>query len=94
VVADPTFGCGECLLILLLGQKVEAPAVRSRLSSTAWAARVAEQRAVVDRACSQAEALELLRERPEMLYDFVHSSSSWCSSDSDPDIRLSLVTER
>jgi tryptophan halogenase len=79
LVGDPAFG-GSGLLILLLGQQVEAPAVPSRFSPAEWARRVAAQRAIVARACSQAEALAIVRARPELLREMVGSPASWCST--------------
>jgi len=80
LVGDPAFGYSG-LLILLLGQKVDAPVAPSRISPEAWAERVAAQRAVVDRALPQAEALAILRARPDLLRAFVDDPASWCATD-------------
>jgi len=48
-----------------------------RFSPAAWEARVAESRALVDSALTQAEALDLLRRRPELLQELVASRDSW-----------------
>ncbi len=37
-----------------------------------------KQRELVERALPQAEALALLRERPELLVEFATSPASWC----------------
>ena len=78
LVDDPTFG-ENTLLTFLLGQKVDAPPVPSRYSAAAWAARMGDQRAIVARAYSQADALALLRNRPDLLEEYVRSPSSWCT---------------
>lgn len=92
VVGDPAFG-ESGLLLLLLGQKVEAPAAPSRISADAWARRINEQRATVDRALPQAEALEILRARPDLLQEFVSAPSSWCATDAEV-VRVSSSTGR
>jgi tryptophan 7-halogenase len=74
---DPSFSF-EGIMILLLGQQVPTPRpTRTTLSTAEWQARVAEAKALVDRALPQAEALSLLRERPELLQDVVTSPDSW-----------------
>jgi len=76
---DPTFLPG--LMILLLGQQVPCPRPAvTALPKAAWDARVAESRALVDRAWTQADALDLLRRRPELLAELVTSESSWVTS--------------
>ena len=82
LVGDPAFG-PQGVVMMLLGQKVNAPIAASQISPTAWAARVGEQRARVERAYPQAEALALLRERPDLLREFVDSPTSWCSADAE-----------
>ena len=79
LVGDPAFG-ESGLLILLLGQGVRPPALAPRVGREAWAARVAGQRSLVERALPQAEALALLRTKPDLLREFVESPSSWCRS--------------
>ncbi len=74
---DPAFGY-QGMMILLLGQQAPGPRPTSRFSAEVWSARVARQKALVARAMSQTEALAILRERPEMLEDFVRSPASWC----------------
>jgi hypothetical protein len=69
--------------MILLGQRVDAPATTSEISPAAWAARVDEQRALVERAYSQAEALEILHRRPDLLRAFTDSPTSWCSTDAE-----------
>ncbi|MFT3769671.1 MAG: tryptophan 7-halogenase [Minicystis sp.] len=82
LVGDPAFGYSG-LLVMLLGQKVDAPVVPSRFSPEAWAKRLADQRALVDRALPQAEALEILRARPDLLQAFVSAPSSWCNTEGE-----------
>jgi len=74
---DPAFGY-EGVMIMLLGQKVTAPARKPQVTREAWEKRLAKQRELVARALPQAEALALLRERPELLVDFATSPASWC----------------
>lgn len=77
VSSDPTFG-SPGLLIMLLGQQVPCPpAPPAAAAKVDWNARVAEDDAVVRRAFRQAEALELLRHRPELLDELVNFSGSW-----------------
>jgi tryptophan halogenase len=74
---DPAFTF-EGLMIMLLGQQAPCPPpTRTSLSRATWDARVAASRALVGRAYGQAEALELLRQRPELLQEVVTSPSSW-----------------
>ena len=73
---DPAFGY-EGMMILLLGQKVEAPSSRPSVTREAWEARVARQRELVARALPQSEALALLRARPELLVEVATSPGSW-----------------
>jgi tryptophan halogenase len=76
LTTDPTFVPG--MMILLLGQQVPCPApTDTSLAQTAWEARVAESRALVRRAFTQAEALDLLRRRPDLLQELVGSGESW-----------------
>jgi tryptophan halogenase len=82
---DPAFGY-EGMMIMLLGQKVDAPARTPQVSREAWSARLAKQRELVARALPQAEALALLRQRPELLVEFAHSPASWVQG------RAELVT--
>jgi hypothetical protein len=65
-------------MTMLLGQQVPCPrpAVTS-LTKAAWDARVTECRALVERAFTQAEALALLRRRPDLLEELVTSERSW-----------------
>lgn len=74
---DPAFSF-EGIMIMLLGQRLPCPRPqRSFLSRRQWDARVSECRALVDRALTQKEALDLLRKRPEMLDELVTSADSW-----------------
>ena len=83
LVDDPTFG-ENAVLTMLLGQNVEAPPVPSRSSAAAWAARMADQRALVTRACSHAEALQILRQRPDLLEEYAAAPTSWCAHELAP----------
>jgi tryptophan halogenase len=82
LVGDPAFGYSG-LLILLLGQKVDAAPTPARIPVQTWAARIAEQRDIVSSACGQNEALQILRERPDLLREFVSAPSSWCATDAE-----------
>lgn len=79
LVGDPAFGYTG-LVVMLLGQKVVAPSVAPRVPREAWAKRLAAQRAAVARALPQAEALAVLRARPDLLEAFAHAPGSWCRS--------------
>jgi tryptophan halogenase len=74
---DPAFGY-QGMMILLLGQQAPGPRPTSTFSREVWRARVARQRELAARALPQAEALAILRERPELLEEFVRSPASWC----------------
>jgi len=74
---DPAFSF-EGLMIMLLGQRAPCPQPsRLFLPKARWDARVAQSRELVARAFGQAEALELLRRRPDMLREVVSSRRSW-----------------
>lgn len=75
---DPAFGY-EGMMILLRGQKVDAPMRPPTVTRGAWEKRLAMQRELAQRALPQAEALALLRERPELLAEFATSPASWCT---------------
>jgi hypothetical protein len=81
-VGDPAFGWSG-LVILLLGQQVEAPAPVPRVGREAWARKVEAWRRTVERALDQRQALELVRARPELLRELVDSPRSWCSGDAE-----------
>jgi tryptophan halogenase len=76
---DPAFGYAG-VMIMLLGQKVPGPPPRPSVSRETWARRLAAQRKLVSRALPQAEALALLRRRPDLLEEVVRSPESWCAS--------------
>jgi tryptophan halogenase len=82
LVGDPAFGPSG-LLTMLLGQDVPAPRAQPRTTKADWEARVAAQRMDVARAMGQAEALEALRARPDLLEAFVHAPESWCAGDAE-----------
>jgi tryptophan halogenase len=74
---DPAFG-DQGLMTVLLGQQVPCPRPTvTSLTKPAWDARGAESRALVDRALAQADALHLLRSRPDLLEEVVTSEESW-----------------
>ena len=76
LTTDPTFVPG--MMIMLLGQQVPfAAPTDTALAKSAWETRVAESRALVRRALPQAEALDLLRRRPDLLQELVASEASW-----------------
>ena len=73
---DPTFG-SPGMLIMMLGQHVPCPPPLPSMAADEWRARVAENRALAARAYSQADALALLRQRPELLEEIVNFRGSW-----------------
>lgn len=81
-VGDPAFGYSG-LMMMLLGQNVEAPAPRPAISRSEWERRAAEQRKVLRWALPQREALALLRATPELLAQFAASPSSWCRGEAE-----------
>jgi hypothetical protein len=63
---------------VLLGQQVPCPRPATpSLSKVASYARGAETRRLVGRAFTQADALDLVRRRPDLLQEFLASESSW-----------------
>jgi tryptophan halogenase len=77
-IPDPVFNY-HGVVTMLLGQKVQCPRpTNTWLSKAQWDSRVAECHALVGRALPQADALELLRRRPEFLENIVSPKSrSW-----------------
>ncbi len=77
-IPDPVFNY-HGVVTMLLGQQVPCPRpTRTWLSKAAWDARVAESRKLMGRALDQAQALDLLRQRPEMLASLIGpNSKSW-----------------
>ena len=74
---DPAFSF-EGLMIMLLGQNAPCPPpTKTSLSKAQWQTRVAESKALVARALPQADALELVRRRPELMQELLTSSTSW-----------------
>ncbi len=69
--------------ILLLGQEVPCPLPRPTTPAEAWRRHRADQQRLLDRACPHARALDILRERPDLLRDAVASPGSWCAAGSD-----------
>ena len=70
-IPDPVFNYLG-VVTMLLGQRFPcAPPRRTLMSRAEWDARVADCRALVARCLPQAEALALLRQRPEMLQALV-----------------------
>lgn len=77
LVADPTFG-SPGLLITLLGQQVPCPPPAAlKVSPARWEEWKAENRSIASRALLQAEALDVVRRRPEILQEVVMFSGSW-----------------
>jgi tryptophan halogenase len=76
---DPTFVPG--MLIMLLGQRVPCPLpAATALAKAAWDTRVAESQMLVGRAYTQADALGLLRRRPDLLQELVASEDAWINA--------------
>ena len=78
VIPDPVFNY-HGVLTMLLGQQVPgALPTKTWLSKSQWETRVAESRALVARALTQAEALDLLQRRPEFLQNLTApNSGAW-----------------
>ncbi len=76
VVPPEFFSDDHSFDTILMGQQVEARLLPPE-AEPGWAARVDGLRRFARRAMGQAEALALLRERPEMLADFVSDRDSW-----------------
>lgn len=77
-IPDPVFNYLGVVTMLLGQQFPCAPPTRTLLSKAQWDARVAASRALVARCLPQAEALALLRRRPEMLEHLVGPrSKAW-----------------
>jgi len=81
-VGDPAFGYSG-LMMMLLGQGVEAPAPRPAISRAEWDRRAAEQRKVLRWALPQREALAVLHREPELLAQLMTSPSSWCRGEAE-----------
>lgn len=81
-IGDPAFGYSG-LMMLLLGQGVEAPAARPLLSREQWDQRAADERKILRWALPQAEALALLHSNPELLTQFTSSPASWCRGEAE-----------
>ena len=77
-IPDPVFNY-PAVLTMLLGQQVPCPRpAETWLVKSAWDARIAQSRKLVSRALDQQQALDLLRQRPEMLESLVvPNSRSW-----------------
>lgn len=76
-IGDPAFSF-EGLMLMMLGMKVPCPPASGvSVSQQQWAARVADCRALVDRALGQAEALAILRSHPELLSEHADAPDSW-----------------
>jgi tryptophan halogenase len=77
---DPAFAFMG-IMVMLLGQQVPCPPPPAPVLTRAqWEARVAECRALVERSLPQADALALLRQRPELLMRAVSASNSWINT--------------
>jgi tryptophan 7-halogenase len=76
--ADPTFGYGG-LMMLLLGQRVDGSEhARPSMTRPEWDAMLGRHRGVAARALAHLEALEVLAANPRMLREVVSSPGSWC----------------
>jgi hypothetical protein len=77
-IPDPVFNY-HGVVTMLLGQQVACPRpAETWLSKAAWDARIAESRTLMSRALDQKQALDLLRQRPEMLKSLgTPNSKSW-----------------
>jgi tryptophan halogenase len=74
-IPDPVFNYYG-VVTMLLGQQVPCPpSTKTWLSKPQWDARVAESKTLVDRALTQAQALKLLRRRPELLQGLITPTS-------------------
>jgi len=82
-VGDPAFGYSG-LTMLLLGQGI-APRgpMKTAVDATAWRERTEKQRRVARRGLEQREALQALRENPEMLRALATSPTSWCRGEAE-----------
>ena len=87
---DAVFGYGG-LMMMLLGQRVDGPKLVPSITSAAWEARVASQRAMVARALPQRDALEALTADSSMLQALTRVRSSWCRADTER-IHLPSIT--
>lgn len=81
-VSDPAFGYSG-LMMLLLGQKAPCPALVANTSESAWRAQIEKYQGIVKRALPQAEALQALRDNPELLRRFSRGPGSWCGRDEE-----------
>jgi tryptophan halogenase len=76
VVPPEFFSDDHSFDTILMGQQVEARLLPPE-DKPGWSARVDALRRFAGRAMGQAEALALLRQRPEMLAEFVTDRQSW-----------------
>jgi tryptophan halogenase len=81
-VGDPTFWYGG-LIMLLLGQGVECAPLCPVRSLVSWQDELSKYRGLVKRAMPQNEALEVFRQRPDILRDFCEHSASWIQGRSE-----------
>jgi tryptophan halogenase len=79
-VGDPAFGYSG-LMMLLLGQHVTCPDPIVTMDREAWQIQSKKYHGLVKRALSQADALRILRENPELLKRFSHGPGSWCAAE-------------
>jgi tryptophan 7-halogenase len=63
--------------IILLGQQIDARYLTPTEDREGWARKTDARRRLVKHALPMAKSLELIRERPEMLAEFVSSPKSW-----------------
>jgi tryptophan halogenase len=81
-VGDPAFGYSG-LMMQLLGQHVPCPEPVVTRSKESWQAQLAKFRGLVQRALPQKEALQALRDNPEMLRRFTDGPGSWCRGEAE-----------
>jgi tryptophan halogenase len=74
---DAIFGAGG-LDILLLGQDVPTAGGRPNMDRAAWSALRSKREEHLQAALSHREALQVLREQPELLDDILVGEDSWC----------------
>jgi len=66
--------------VMLLGQGVPCPLPPPTTPVDVWRRHRGKQARLLDRACPQARALEILRGRPDLLASAVASPGSWCAA--------------
>lgn len=86
------FPCHLGYMTLLLGQRADgSDRARGSTARSTWEEMSSRHEAVVARALTQSEGLEVLRSHPEMLERFVADPSSWCGREGDMAAQLVLA---